>query len=186
MCGIAGLVSSLPLDEGELGQSFGLILEKLSLRGPNNKAYRVIPGTPVMALGHTRLSILDPSEQANQPMHSQCGTLTICFNGEIYNHLSLREKYLPEVLDKYDGDFRWKTTSDTETILELAGVLPIETLLEEMHGMFALVIWNDVSGLMYLVRDRFGEKPLYIYNDDTNFGFSSDPGCFFGFSQKLF
>lgn len=181
MCGIAGLVSTLSLAEGELSQSFGLVLEKLSLRGPNNRAYWSVPGTPVMALGHTRLSILDLSDHANQPMHSQCGNLTICFNGEIYNHLELRKKHLSKFFSKYGDDFCWKTTSDTETILELAGVLPIETLLNEMHGMFSLAMWNNSLGLMYLVRDRFGEKPLYIYNDGKTFGFSSDPVCFFDF-----
>ena len=141
MCGIAGLVSTLSLDESELSHSFDLVLEKLSLRGPNNRAYWSVPGTPVMALGHTRLSILDLSDHANQPMHSQCGNLTICFNGEIYNHLELRKKHLSKFISKYGDDF----------CVEVYGTLSDETKQFFSSKGFRIKYFDTVVGFSRLV-----------------------------------
>lgn len=124
------------------------ILDSLYLRGPDASGSVKLPEG---FLGHTRLSIIDPHPEANQPMRR--GRFTISFNGEIYNYRDLNQRFSLPV----------ETTSDTETLLLLYDKLG-PAMVEYLDGMFALAIYDHESGHFFLARDSAGEKPLYYAN----------------------
>ncbi len=116
-------------------------------------------------LGHRRLSILDLSDRASQPMASADGKIVIIFNGEIYNYKALRDEL------EADG-VQFRTTSDTEALLHLYardGAL----LVHRLRGMFAFAIWDENRRELFLARDPYGIKPLYTANDGWTFCFAS-------------
>lgn len=155
MCGINGIFSS---KVSELDNLVGLMNDSISHRGPDAHGVKLCS---LGALGHARLSILDLSTAANQPFYDE--NYILAYNGEVYNFEELRLKY----------DFKCETTSDTEVIfhgLKLKG----EAFLEELNGMFALAFWNAQSEELLVARDRLGIKPLYYFNDDKGFAFSSE------------
>ena len=115
-------------------------------------------------LGHTRLAILEPTPAGRQPMHDSEGRYTITFNGEIYNHLALRE-LLPHV--------NWRGTSDTETLIELFALKGVAAL-PLLKGMFAFAIHDSADNSLLLVRDRLGIKPLWFRDNEESFCFSSE------------
>ncbi len=164
MCGILGLVDFKNKIEDDF---FLKLLNKLKLRGPDNIDYWKDINLNLY-IGHTRLSIQDLSMNANQPMISQNKNMIISFNGEIYNHLELRE----ELNFKYQ--INWKTTSDTETLLNSLQLLGITKTLDKIEGMFSFALWNKEDKKLTLVRDRFGEKPLYYGYINNKFIFTSD------------
>jgi len=135
-------------------------------RGPDDQGVYMSPDGTV-GLGHRRLSIIDLSPQAAQPMSNQDKSLWIVFNGEIYNHLELRKKLNQE-------GCRFKTDhSDTEVILkgyEKWG----ESILDKLRGMFAFAIWDVKKKKIWLVRDRIGIKPLYYTMAGGMFIFASE------------
>jgi len=168
MCGITGYYSfAQPCKfTNELTESVNF----LNHRGPDAQG-KVF--TKLAGLGHTRLSIIDLSENASQPMLSEDGDFIIVFNGEIYNFRNLKEKL------KRKGA-RFKTSSDTEVILrgfELLG----EGIFELLHGMFSIAIYNKKHHQLTLARDRFGIKPLYFYHGDEQFFFASEMGAILEF-----
>ena len=112
-------------------------------------------------LGHNRLSILDLSKSGSQPMTSLCGRYTITFNGEIYNHLLIRE------LIQKQKNIYWRSTSDTETLVESISNFGLLKTLELIRGMFLCVF--DKNENIFLIRDRHGEKPLYLLNFEGKF-----------------
>jgi asparagine synthase (glutamine-hydrolysing) len=118
-----------------------------------------------LGLGHRRLSILDLSERASQPMVSACGRYVVVFNGEIYNYPVLRRE-----LEAQGAVFR--TTSDTEVLLHLfareGAALPAK-----LRGMFAFAIWDETKRRLFLARDPYGIKPLYTSNDGWTFRLAS-------------
>jgi asparagine synthase (glutamine-hydrolysing) len=116
--------------------------------------------------GHTRLAILDLTSSAAQPMCDPASGNVIIFNGEIYNHLALRKELQGQ-------GFKFTGTSDTETIL-LAYSAWGEAVLGRLKGMFAFAIYDAKSGSVWLCRDRFGIKPLYIHCGPEGFFFSSE------------
>ncbi len=116
-------------------------------------------------LGHRRLSILDLSERASQPMVSEDGRLVVVFNGEIYNYPELREELEAESV-------RFHTTSDTEVLLHLYGRHGAD-MLAYLRGMFAFAIWDNERRGLFLARDLYGIKPLYTANDGWTFRFAS-------------
>lgn len=124
-------------------------------------------------LGHRRLSIIDTSKGGLQPMKSNSGNLVITYNGEIYNHKELRLE-----LEQEKKSLTWKSSSDTETLLEAFDHWGITKTLPKLRGMFAIAIWDQNKKEFFLIRDRFGEKPLYygwIKGIDSNaFGFASE------------
>ena len=118
-----------------------------------------------LALAHRRLSILDLSPAGHQPMVSASGRFVVAFNGEIYNHLALRHEL---------GDISWRGHSDTETLLAAFDAWGVESTLRRTVGMFAIVLWDREARLLYLARDRMGEKPLYYGWQNGVFLFGSE------------
>ena len=151
MCGILGTINfeSLP---HKVYHSFMLH------RGPDAQQHSKIDNVD---LYHFRLAIQDLSEEANQPMNYK--KFHIVFNGEIYNHIELREKY----------GLNCSTSSDTETILHLFELLGPK-MLDEFDGMFAMAIYNASEKKVFLARDRAGKKPLYYYQKGKQFAFASE------------
>lgn len=159
MCGIAGYVSSEKMQDAAM-------LQCLRHRGPNHEgSYTDAIQNKQIFLGHTRLSILDLSDDGNQPMFSDDKQLVIVFNGEIYNFQELKKKHLA------NQDFHSKT--DTEVVLKLYEKLGID-FIQELNGDFAISILDKRSGKLYLIRDRVGVKPLYYYHDNKQFVFASE------------
>ena len=152
MCGIAGVINY---------NKYNLEAIKNSLihRGPDAQS---IYYNLNVAFIHTRLSIQDITH-GGQPLHYK--NYSIVFNGEIYNHIFLREKYLKH--------YSFKTQSDTETILMLF-VEYKDKMFDMVDGMFAFAIIDKKSNEIFLARDRIGKKPLYIYKDGSSLMFSSE------------
>ena len=116
-------------------------------------------------LGHRRLSILDLSDRASQPMISEDGRFVVVFNGEIYNYPTLRAELEEEGL-------QFRTTSDTEVLLHLYARHGAE-MVHRLRGMFAFAIWDGARRGLFLARDPYGIKPLYTANDGWTFRFAS-------------
>ena len=172
MCGIAGFVNldGAPADAGVLGAMTDMIRHRgrddrgtlcLSLRG----------GTPDIALGFQRLKILDLSARGHQPMVSADGSTALLFNGEIYDAFD----YKPEL--EREG-YRFRTGTDTEIILALYERVGLERMLERLNGMFAIVLADTRRGVVHLVRDHVGIKPLYWTQCGTTVLFASESKAF--------
>ncbi len=156
MCGILGSIN-LEFDEK--------ILNTLYHRGPDSGAIcEIVAANNTIRLGHRRLAIVDLTESGNQPMTSPDEQFYLIFNGEIYNHLELRAK-LPDII--------FKGTSDTETILHYLIRYGIEAV-KDFNGIFALGFYDVQNNKMFLVRDRFGVKPLYYAYEDKSLVFASE------------
>ena len=161
MCGIIGayINKSNDLDV----EKFNIIRDKLSYRGPDSG------GTfnhNNIFLGHRRLSIID-LDTGNQPMFDAKGEISIVFNGEIYNFLTIKEEL------KTLGVI-FKTNSDTEVILEGYLAWGLEDCLKRLEGMYAFSIWDNQKKKLFVVRDKFGEKPLYYTQDENGVYFASE------------
>lgn len=162
MCGIFGCI-------GKIGEEkMRDCVERLRHRGPDAMEIKMLQG---VSLGHTRLSILDVSDAANQPMSDVSGRYWIVFNGEIYNFIELKK----ELTEK---GYRFRTQSDTEVVL-YAYIEWGEKFQDKCNGMWALAIWDEMEKRLFLSRDRFGIKPLFIYRKAGNFFFASEMKAFF-------
>lgn len=165
MCGLVGFVSKNENHNSNLN-----ILAKMSRsiyhRGPDDFGQYIYKNE--IYLAHRRLSILDTSKNGSQPMQSQSGNFVIVFNGEIYNHLKIRN-YL-----KTFKNIQWKSLSDTETLLESFDLIGINETLKIISGMFSIVLLNKEENKLYLMRDRIGEKPLYYGYNNNSFFFGSE------------
>jgi asparagine synthase (glutamine-hydrolysing) len=126
----------------------------LAHRGPDDDGLWVDPGGRV-ALGHRRLAVVDLSPLGHQPMESADGRWVISYNGEIYNFRALRERLVKEGMAFRGG-------SDTEVVIAAVQAWGVARTLEEIEGMFAVALWDRHRNELHLVRDRFGEKPLYF------------------------
>ncbi|MGE5471032.1 MAG: asparagine synthase (glutamine-hydrolyzing) [Bacteroidota bacterium] len=162
MCGIVGIWTS----NESIEAIFPAAVSRLAHRGPDDSGiwYDKSAG---LGLGHARLSILDLSPAGHQPMHSVCGRYVIVFNGEIYNHLALRQQLGNQAP-------LWRGHSDTETLLACFSAWGIAKTLKSTVGMFALALWDRNTRKMVLARDRMGEKPLYIGFVGNSFVFASE------------
>lgn len=166
MCGIAGFMCSSDINRiYETPDIVVSMLDTLKRRGPDGSGY-YINDEPKVILCHTRLAIVDLSDAGQQPMHSQCGRYVIAFNGEIYNHLELRQ------LLANNSEISWRGHSDTETLLACFSEWGIDKTLQLCVGMFAIALWDKKENRLTLARDRVGEKPLYWgwQNDVLLFG----------------
>jgi asparagine synthase (glutamine-hydrolysing) len=128
-----------------------------------------------IAFGHRRLSIVDLSPAGHQPMHSHDGRFVITLNGEIYNHAEIRRN-LDRVRPSDSGD--WRGHSDTETFVEAISHWGLGGALERAVGMFAAALWDSKDCSLSLLRDRFGEKPLYYGWVGRDFLFASELKAF--------
>jgi asparagine synthase (glutamine-hydrolysing) len=156
MCGIAGTVN-IDLNEKTL--------EAIAHRGPDDFGIsKHTFGNDVITLGHRRLSIVDLSPAGHQPMRSADYNVEIVFNGEIYNHDSLRQELT---------DISFMGHSDTETMTNYISRFGIESVCK-LNGIFSFGLVNRKEGALYLVRDRYGVKPMYYLHKDDKFVFSSE------------
>lgn len=137
-------------------------------RGPDDGGIWFDPDARI-GLSHRRLSIVDLSAAGHQPMHSESGRFVIAFNGEIYNHLALRD-----ALDRSGARTAWRGHSDTETLLAGFEAWGIERTLAACVGMFSIALWNRNERTLHLMRDRMGEKPLYYGWAGSSFVFGSE------------
>lgn len=166
MCGINGFLSKHSNEHADI--ALHKMNKAIEHRGPD--AYGFWHDEQLnLRLGHCRLAIQDISDAGAQPMHSSCGRYVIVFNGEVYNHLKLRDKLSSEGLS-----INWRGHSDTETILEAFSNWGISKTLNSLVGMFAIALWDRNKKLLTLIRDRMGEKPLYWGWQDNNLYFSSE------------
>ena len=169
MCGLAGFCffdkTYLPLEPEKILKD---ITNAISHRGPDDSGQWISEDSKVF-LGHRRLSILDLTNRANQPMISSSKKWIISFNGEVYNYKELKENILLSAED---------SSGDTVVLLSLIEKFGLKKAVNMIEGMFALVAYNKVNNKIYLVRDRLGEKPLY-YSYNKKF-------CIFGSEIKVF
>ncbi|MCC6591196.1 MAG: asparagine synthase (glutamine-hydrolyzing) [Bryobacterales bacterium] len=159
MCGIAGYWARGRADK-EIAAKMAAAMPH---RGPDNQGVWLDDESGV-ALAHRRLSILDVSEHGNQPMPSHTGRFWISFNGEIYNFQQVKK-------DLGDG-VHYKSGSDTEVMLAAFERWGVIRATERFNGMFAFAVWDREQRILYLARDRFGEKPVYyqLSSDTLLFG----------------
>jgi len=159
MCGICGKVSwGGPVDRGVVQE----MMNVMAYRGPDEQGMHVEPS---VVLGHLRLSIIDLST-GQQPLRNEDGTISIIFNGEIYNYRELRQELLAK-------GHRFATTSDTEVIVHMYEELG-ERCVERLRGMFSFAIWDTPRKRLLLARDRVGIKPLYFTVAGSSFMFASE------------
>ena len=160
MCGIAGIIDpTLSRDQGEV--LLTKMLESIRYRGPDNSSQWI--DMPVL-LGHNRLSIIDLSDAANQPM--EFDDLMIVYNGEVYNYLELRDELVKK-------GYRFRTNSDTEVVLAAYKEWGSDCV-KRFVGMWAFAIWDKTRRELFCSRDRFGIKPFYYIHAGDKFYFGSE------------
>ncbi|WP_057882120.1 asparagine synthase (glutamine-hydrolyzing) [Tsuneonella troitsensis] len=155
MCGLTGFWTPSGFDEGHAQRLLAPMVGAIAKRGPDAEGVWV-DGRAGVALGHRRLAVLELSEAGAQPMASRSGRYVLVFNGEIYNHLALRDE-----LAQNGAAPSFRGHSDTETLLAGFDAWGIASTLAKCIGMFALACWDRSDGALHLARDRMGEKPLY-------------------------
>ena len=166
MCGITGFyLFKNSYDHGFLIKQIKKMNELLIHRGPDAKGIWSDYKDKIY-LGHRRLSIIDLSSKANQPMRSYNGRYVIIFNGEIYNFLELKN-LLKDVV-------KFKDNSDTRVLLELINYFGFSKALKHINGMFSFALWDVKEKTLYLAIDRFGKKPLYWTDQNQDILFSSE------------
>lgn len=161
MCGIFGIyaINNFVSLEPIIGECF----DSIANRGPDGRGFW---SNATTQLGHTRLSILDLSVEANCPfIDSETGSVLV-FNGEIYNFRELRAELISR-------EISFKTSGDTEVVLRGCLEWGVELFLSKARGMFAFALWDSCFERLIIARDIFGEKPLYYINNTEHFAFSS-------------
>ncbi len=164
MCGINGLFAyhyaANPIDPRELVRT----RDQMAARGPDGEG-SWIAADGRAGFGHRRLSIIDLSKAASQPMASDDGKIVVAFNGEIYNYRKLRHELLAK-------GHTFRSHSDTEVLLHLYACKGA-AMVKDLRGMFAFAIWDENRRTMFLARDPYGIKPLYYADDGWTFRFAS-------------
>ena len=166
MCGIAGILSTDGVNERAVLR----MTDPITHRGPDDSGLWVDREAGV-GLGSRRLAIIDLSPAGSQPMQSSNGRFVMAFNGEIYNHRELRAQLEQAGEAPEEG---WRGHCDTETFLEAIAAWGLERALDRSVGMFAFALWDRERRTLRLVRDRFGEKPLYYGWAGKDFLFASE------------
>jgi len=170
MCGIVGQISNRRIDIDDFKDR----LMSLNHRGPDDHGL-FVDGN--IALGHTRLSIMDLSNHGHQPMVSVNENFIIIYNGEVYNFEEIKK-------DLESKGHSFHSHSDTEVILN--GFIEYkEDIANRLNGMFAFAIYNKKNGELFLARDRSGIKPLYYFNDGDDFAFASEIRTLKRFSSTI-
>jgi asparagine synthase (glutamine-hydrolysing) len=161
MCGIAGIIFK---QDALINANFiASATNKIHRRGPDHQATFI---DHQVHFGHRRLSILDTSEAAHQPMTDTSGNYTIIFNGEIFNFKTIKAVLMSKGYEFY-------TTGDTEVLL-YAFIEWKEKCLEQLNGFFCFAIFDKKENSVFIARDRMGIKPLSFYCDENYFAFSSE------------
>ena len=160
MCGIFGLVKKQ--NHRVIQDEMYLMHEAQIHRGPDNFGYFCNDN---IFLGNNRLSIIDLSD-GNQPFYSKDKNIIVLQNGEIYNYLELKDELV-------SNNINFETNSDTEVILRLYEQYNL-SMLDKLNGMFSISILDFNNNKLHLIRDRFGQKPLYFYDNTEQFIFSSE------------
>ena len=160
MCGVSGFIGKTGADKDREAILKGM-MDKIAHRGPDQEGMFVDEN---VALGFRRLSIID-LDHGLQPMFNETKDVVIVFNGEIYNHLELREDLIAK-------GHVFANNADTESLIHGYEEYGVE-LLKKVRGMFAFVIYDMKKDLVFAARDFFGIKPFYYSNQDGNFVFSS-------------
>ena len=162
MCGITGIYA-LNLAGKMHMINLSNATAQIERRGPDARGVWM---NDFVGLGHRRLSIIDVSYNASQPMKDADGRYTIVYNGEIYNFRELKEEL-------FGRGVEFKSTSDTEVLL-YAYINYKERCLSKLNGFFSFAIYDEKENSLFLARDRYGIKPLYYYSDEDKFLFASD------------
>jgi len=167
MCGIAGISQWKGVSEDTIA-AVSRMCNSIKHRGPDNQGVKSLGN---IVLGHRRLSIIDLSANANQPMSSKDERFNIVYNGEIYNFMEIKN-------DLIQHGYSFKTNSDTEVIIYAYDKFGSDCF-SMFNGMFSLAIWDSKLNELILARDRFGKKPLYYYFDkNKNISFASELKAF--------
>ncbi len=169
MCGIAGFFGKRVFapDKDKILNCLNL----MKIRGPDNQNYTSKNvGDYKLVMLHSRLSIIDPNDISNQPMEDKNGMIS--FNGEIYNYIELKKKFL---------NIKFKTTSDTEVLLKYLN--KFNTNLSYLDGMWAFSYFDKKKNNLFLVTDRFNEKPLYYYKTKDFIFYGSSPSYIFSLAN---
>ena len=159
MCGLVGWIG-----ENFKDSTLNKIQLSLSHRGPDDFGKWVDYSKKIFLL-HRRLSIIDVSKNGSQPMVSSSKRYVLTYNGEIYNHLDIRKSI---------KNYKWKSSSDTETLLVGLELWGLKKTLQKIKGMFAFSVFDKELDKLFLIRDRVGEKPLYYGWQGKSFIFSSE------------
>ena len=169
MCGLTGILTLGGRGRVETGALLDRMTDVLAHRGPDDR------GTwsdGRIALGSRRLAVIDLSPNGHMPMQNEDGSVVIVYNGEVYNFRELKERHR---LEERGHVFRSRT--DTEVLLHLYEELGAE-MARELNGMFAIAIWDARGGpgrgVLHLIRDRYGIKPLFYQRDAEHFRFASE------------
>lgn len=162
MCGIFGCIGRIERDTAVK------CVERIRHRGPDALKVQELNGA---TLGHARLAILDTADRSDQPMCDASGRYWIVYNGEVYNFIELRRELEAK-------GYQFSTETDTEVLL-YAYIEWGEAFQDKCNGMWALAIWDNVEKKLFLSRDRFGIKPLFLYTSDGCFYFASEMKAFF-------
>ena len=167
MCGICGVLAFKNSNFQVTADYLIRMRDAMVHRGPDGAGLWISPDHR-LGLAHRRLSIIDLSDAASQPMSNGDGSLQIVFNGEIYNHAEIRREL------EQTGQHRWKTDhSDTEVILHAFEQWGI-ACLDKFRGMFAMALWDATARRLWLIRDRVGIKPLYYSIHHGRITFASE------------
>jgi len=162
MCGIAGHIGSVAPTRAQIDACF----KRMGRRGPDATGlyqHRFQSGRQATLL-HSRLSIIDLDPRANQPY--RLGSLSLVFNGELYNYVEHKQRLMAEGVS-------FTSTSDTEVFMQMVARSGLKAL-DQCEGMWAFALYDEKDGSLTLSRDRFGEKPLYIYRNQNGFYFGSE------------
>lgn len=172
MCGISGIYKfNNKINNNDI-VNIKHSINALKKRGPDSSGFF---NFNTVALGHSRLSVIDVSNNANQPMTDKTGRYTIVYNGEFYNYNDEREKLIKK--------YKFVSKSDTEVLLYMFIEYGTE-FINKVNGCFALAIYDKQNDSLFLTRDRMGIKPLYIYNDTERIIFASEIKALLKFDIK--
>lgn len=189
MCGLTGFWQAGGCSAERATATLDTMATAIAHRGPDDAGVWLDADAGI-GLAHRRLSILDLSPAGHQPMLSPSGRFVLVFNGEIYNHLELRQELerkhspfftdgdaspSPTPLPLGEGSYRtWRGHSDTETLLAGFEIWGVAATLQHTIGMFAIAVWDRAGRILTLARDRLGEKPLYYGWQGNTFLFGSE------------
>ena len=168
MCGFVGFMLGFNKSRVDCIDQAKSMLDCIKHRGPDDSGIAVFE-EDFLTIGHRRLSVIDLTSSGHQPMVSHTGRYVISFNGEIYNHMDIRQE-----LSKEFNNILWRGSSDTETLITAIERYGFTKAVNKFVGMFAFALWDKHNKELYLSRDRLGEKPLYYGWSKGSFIFSSE------------